>query len=103
MSNKMAHAYILSPEARLDYIEIINYIAQDNPYAAKKIKAEFNDAFKKLSHMPHMGHTRQDLTDKPLRFWPVHSYLIVYNPESKPLAIVRVLSGYRDITDLLGD
>ncbi len=99
----MASTYILSPEARVDYIEIINYIARDNPFAAKKVKADFSDAFEKLSQMPHMGHTRHDLSEKSLRFWPLHSYLIVYNPESKPLNIVRVFSGYRNVSDLLGD
>lgn len=50
---------------------------------------------------PGLGHLREDLTDEPLRFWPVHSYLIIYRPGRTPLQIVRVLSGYRDIRDLL--
>jgi hypothetical protein len=31
----------------------------------------------------------------------VHSYLVIYRPETRPLQIVRVLSGYRDIATLL--
>jgi hypothetical protein len=31
----------------------------------------------------------------------VRSYLIIYRPEVQPIQIVRVLSGYRDIADLL--
>jgi len=44
-----------------------------------------------------MGHTRADLTERPMRFWPVHSWLVVYKPESHPLLILRVISGWRDV------
>jgi hypothetical protein len=42
---------------------------------------------------PGIGHTRQDLTDQPVKFWSVYSYLVVYDPESRPLTIVAVLHG----------
>lgn len=51
--------------------------------------------------MPAIGHLREDLTDEPLRFWPVRRYLIVYRSDSDPLEIVRVLSAYRDVKKLL--
>jgi antitoxin ParD1/3/4/toxin ParE1/3/4 len=41
-----------------------------------------------------------DLDDETLRVWPVHSYLIVYRPEQKPIEIVRVVSGFRDLFTL---
>jgi plasmid stabilization system protein ParE len=56
---------------------------------------------RRLAEMPELGHFREDLADEPLRFWPVHSYLIIYRPDRKPLEVVRVLSGYRDIAELL--
>ena len=40
-----------------------------------------------------MGHWREDLIDEPLRFWPVYSYLIIYNPAAKPIEIARILHG----------
>jgi hypothetical protein len=36
-----------------------------------------------------------------VRFFSVHSYLIIYNAASQPLSIVRILSGYRDVAILL--
>jgi antitoxin ParD1/3/4/toxin ParE1/3/4 len=56
---------------------------------------------RRLAEMPEMGHLREDLAEEPLRFWPVYSYLIIYRPDRNPLEVVRVLSGYRDIADLL--
>lgn len=36
-----------------------------------------------------------------LKFWCVYSYLVVYDPESRPLTIVAVLHGARDVGELL--
>lgn len=49
---------------------------------------------------PGLGHARDDLADETLRVWTVHSYLVIYRPETRPLQVVRVLSGYRDIAAL---
>ena len=54
-----------------------------------------------LAHNPELGHVRHDLTSKSVRFWTVYSYLIIYDPESRPLEVVRILSGYRDVAALL--
>ena len=35
-----------------------------------------------------------------VRVWTVHSYLVIYRPDARPLQVVRVLSGYRDIATL---
>ena len=48
-----------------------------------------------------MGHRREDLTDKPVRFFPVYSFLIIYHPATTPLEIVRVLGGAQDIAAML--
>jgi antitoxin ParD1/3/4/toxin ParE1/3/4 len=56
---------------------------------------------RKLARIPGMGHSREDLADESLRFWPVYSYLIIYRPESRPLEVVRVLHGSRDVRRIL--
>jgi len=42
-----------------------------------------------VASFPGLGPSRKDLTDEPLRFWSVYSYLIVYRPETKPLQVIR--------------
>ena len=54
-----------------------------------------------LSKEPGAGHVREDLTSLPAKFWPIYSYLIVYNPETKPVQILRVLHGMRDVEGIL--
>lgn len=52
--------------------------------------------------MPGKGHTREDITDLPVRFWAVDSYLIVYDPGKRGIEILRVLRGARDAESILG-
>src|SRR5690349_9787125 len=93
--------HVYSPEARLDLLVIWEYIAADNLDAADRVGQEIEQAVSMLARNPELGHSRRDLTSKPVRFWPVHSYLIIYDPDTRPLEIVRVLSGYRDVAVLL--
>ena len=63
--------YILSQEARNDLREIKNYIAEDSIEAAQRLINEFRQAFRTLSKTPGIGHTRGDLTTRPMLFKPV--------------------------------
>jgi hypothetical protein len=48
-----------------------------------------------------MGHWRQDLTDRPPRFWAVMGrYTIVYR-DDRPIEIIRIFGPGRDIASLL--
>lgn len=57
-----------------------------------------------LAEGPLRGHTRGDLTARPLRFWTLTrypNYTVVYRPETAPLKIVAVLHGKRNIRRIL--
>src|SRR3989442_11250009 len=93
---------ILSEEALSDLDEIWLYIASDSPTAADRVIDEIYEAIYRLAEFPGMGHLREDLIDEPLRFWSVYQYLIIYPAEAQPIEIVRLISGYRDVPQLLG-
>ena len=95
------NGFILSQLAQQDLNDIWDYIALDDLDAADRVINEIQEAFLLMSAMPGIGHSRTDLTDKPLRFWPVRRYLVVYRAEAEPLEIVRVVSAYRDVRGLL--
>lgn len=49
-------------------------------------------------------HVREDLTSLPLRFWTVsryRNYVVVYNPQSCPLKVIRIIQGMRNIRAIL--
>ena len=93
--------YQISPPARQDLIDIRNFIAKENRAAARKVLARIRATCHMLAEQPHGGHLRTDLASEPLRFWPVYSYLIIYRPNSKPIEVVRVLHGARDVSAIL--
>jgi len=93
--------YALSEDAERDLDEIIAFISEDSVSAAQRVLADLDAAMVQLADMPRMGHVRHEVAEDDVRFWAVHSYLIVYLAEVEPIQIVRVISGYRDIADVL--
>ena len=77
------------------------YIAEDSLDAALKVYDALEEAFDLLAERPGIGHSRKDLTDRPVKFWSVYSYLVVYDPATRPTTIVAVLHGAQDIKGLL--
>ena len=93
--------FVLTPAAEGDIREILDYIERDNPSAVNRVSEGLRDAMRLIAERPGIGHTRADLAREPVRFWPVFSYLVIYRPETKPLEVVRVLRGKRDVRRLL--
>ncbi len=92
--------YVLTPQAEDDLFDIWSYIAQDNPDAADRVETEIYAACAFLASAPQVGHVRPDLTDRSVRFWTLPHFshdVIVYDPASQPLRIIRIFHGARDI------
>jgi plasmid stabilization system protein ParE len=90
--------YRLTQAAKEDLFDIWIFIASDNVAAADRLENEILEACQRLANKPDIGHFRRDLTAKPVRFFSVrNNYLIVYDPASEPLEIIRFLHGARDV------
>ena len=85
------------PEARTDLHEILDYIADDSVDSALRVHSRFVEIFELLAANPDVGHFREDLTSRPVRFFPVYSYLVIYLAGTSPVQIVRVLGGAQDV------
>ena len=68
---------------------------------ADRVETVIRDRIAFLAENPGAGHWRKNLTNQPVKFFPVYSYLIVYRPDTKPLQIVSVLHGRRDVEQIL--
>ncbi len=94
-------AFRLTPSAEEQVGDITEFIATDNEDAAVRVRHALYSAFDLLASRPGIGHTREDLTNRPLKFWSVYSYVVVYDPASDPLTIIAVLHGTRDVAQIL--
>ncbi len=99
----MAPPYDVSAEAQDDLFEIWRRIAEDSVDLANRIESEFYGLFASLSRMPGQGHTRKDLTKRPVLFFPLYSFLVVYQPDANPIRIMAVLRGRRNVKHILKD
>lgn len=93
--------YVLTDTAKSDVREIVSYIRQRNPDAAKRVRGELRAAMRTVADFPGIGHLREDLTTEDVRFWTIYSYMVIYRPETKPLQVIRVLHGARDVASIL--
>ena len=99
-------AYLFTPQAADDLFEIWSYIARDNIRAANRLEDAVYKACSFLAEGPVRGSKREDITKLPVRFWTVQAfpnYIIVYDPQSDPLQIIRILHGSRDVLAILGE
>jgi plasmid stabilization system protein ParE len=97
----VSRAYRLTERAEADVEAIADFIAGDSVDAAVKVVLALEEAFVLLTSRRGIGHAREDLTDRPLKFWSVYSYLVVYDPAGDPLTIVAVLHAARNVAEIL--
>jgi plasmid stabilization system protein ParE len=95
--------YVVSPQARQDLFDILDYVADRDTAAATRLRERLFASFDRLARRPQLGHARTDLAPAEfcVRFWPVGRYLVIYRPASMQIQIVRVLSAYRDVAAIL--
>ena len=93
-----------SKQAALDLAQIWRYIRQQSSVEmADRVECAILEKIVFLSKSPGAGHWRRNLTAEPVKFFPVYSYLIVYRPDSRPLQVVAIIHGRRDVEQVLGE
>ena len=100
----MSARYVLAPRAAQDLFEIWRYIKDHSSVStADRVESVIRDKVVFLSRSPGAGHWRRNLTDEDVKFFPVYSYLLVYRPMTKPLQVVSILHGRRDVERILSE
>ena len=88
-----------SSTARNDLNEIVEYIAQHNVSAARRLVEQIEEACRTLARHPKLG-TRRDELLADLRVFPVRKYVICYRPTGDGIDVIRVVHGARDFDRL---
>ena len=73
----MSIPFEVSEEGLLDLDEIYVFVAEDNPDAAERVEGEFLKLFELLASNPGIGHFRDDIGDRSLRFTTLYRYVVV--------------------------
>lgn len=93
---------LIPPSVEAEIEAIGDYIAQDNPAAAKRVMERLFRRCQSLDHSPHRGRHYGER----YRVLVEGRYLIVYRTEDSEtetlVVIVAVLHGARDIKRILG-
>lgn len=50
--------FVLHPGAAQDITDIWEFIAQDNPFAARRVREDILETIRKLVQFPHQGHVQ---------------------------------------------
>jgi plasmid stabilization system protein ParE len=56
--------FVLHPQAAQDITDIWEFLAEENPQAARRIREDILAAIRVLVPFPHQGHRRPDLTSR---------------------------------------
>jgi plasmid stabilization system protein ParE len=97
--------YIVAPAALDDIDEIAIWMRQENPDSDLDLRFidAAHDTFTFLAQRPNVGHSRPDLTDRPVLFWKLmRSFAVIYRV-GPPVEIVRVRRWRQDLLRLLQD
>jgi toxin ParE1/3/4 len=103
----VARRLVLKRAAERDLTEQVEYIAREQPAAARRYLLAAERAFERLLDMPELGECRSFKNRKleGLRMWPVpgfSNFLIFYRVTQRSVQIVRILHGAQDIPRVLG-
>jgi toxin ParE1/3/4 len=92
---------VIAPEARRDLRGIRDYIARDNPEAARRVVTRLRDMARLLAGAPALDRRRPEL-GRDLRSFVADPYVLFYRPLAGATGIefARVLHGARDLDAL---
>ncbi len=95
--------YVLTTQAQEDLQQIRDHLLEKAGLrVARHVMASLVAALHALVRAPGQGHRREDLSSREeLRFWNVFSYFIVYRIDKRPLTVIAILHGTRDVERLL--
>ncbi len=96
----MSRTCRITPRASRDIEAIADYLAfQSSLASAERFLNGIDSIFQRIAQFPQIGRKRDELYPS-LRSLPYEKYLIFYRLLNDDIEILRVVSGYQDLTAL---
>jgi toxin ParE1/3/4 len=96
----MTDRFRLTKPAIQDIEEIADYIAQQSGLEqSERFLSKLESKFSKIGTFPLLGRKRDEIL-LDIRTIPLENYLILYLTIGNDIEILRVVSGYRDLSKL---
>jgi toxin ParE1/3/4 len=96
----MTDRFRLTKPAIQDIEEIADYIAQQSGLEQSEIfLSKLESKFSKIVTFSLLGRKRDEILNN-IRTIPLDNYLILYLPIGEDIEILRIVSGYRDLSTL---
>ena len=94
----------LTASAEQELGELIDFVlARDGQQRALRVLDGFEAAFQLLAEQPNVGFRRDEWTGPAIRWWRVFDWMMLYQPETSPPTVMRILHGARDLDAMLSD
>ncbi len=93
-------AVIYAPEADDDLEGIVDYIARDNPTAAREWLAKVRATCQILAENPQVGEVREGFGVPGCRSFSVGNYVVFFRPVDDGIEVSRVIHGSRDMRNI---
>ena len=90
---------VWTQRARADLLAIGDYIAEDNPHAARRWVEKLRDRAQKAAQMPGAGRMVPEVGSQDVREVFVRTYRIVYKVRQRQIDVLTVFEGRRIFPD----
>ena len=84
-----------TPGGKAEFLEILNFIRQDNPSAAKAFRSRVLKNLRRLEKFPESGRVLPEFPERRYREVVVGAYRFFYRIEGERVWVVRALRGSR--------
>jgi toxin ParE1/3/4 len=84
-----------TPSGRIQFLQAVSYILQDNPQAAIQFRKRAERALRRLTRYPGSGRLIPEFPDLPFREVIVPPYRFFYRREGKTIWVVACWHGAR--------
>lgn len=79
-----------TPSARVQFLERLDYIREDNPFAARRFREKAQETLRRLERFPSSGRAIPEFPELPHREVIVPPYRFIYRVAGKTIWVVAV-------------